>query len=519
MPHSIRSVGYLAMAIGLAALGTTARAADVPPSVSAQLTQAADLGPRALLDSLHKVLLANPGLAATPASAAALARAAAAPVPDFVGANLPVYREITTQIAAAAPAGQRDAVRLAVGQELTRYVATDINIMPPLQPDTIGNTRTQPSPVETGFQLGSFTLYPTIEAGTFYDSNIYATSSGHVSDLVGTVSPNIAIQSNWSRHAFYAEAGTDLTGYWTHGSENTVDWHALAEGRIDAGKATRIVLGAITLQEHEDRSSPDAVEGLTPTPYWETNVYGGVIHRFGDFNLRVGGAFQHLTFGNVQSLHGEINNHDRDRNRYTVGATLRDDANPGFRPFVEALGDFRVYRQTPDDFGFDRNSNGFRAGVGALFRFSPQLSGEIFLGGMRREYADARFKPVTAVAADGYLRWQAGSGTALVVFFDRSIEETTLVDSPAYIYSVVGGRIEQELLPKLTGFLRFAFARSDFQQVSRWDNEIDASVGVRYYVTDNTYVGVDYRYTERTSHDNLLDFGRNEAFVVVGSGF
>ena len=520
MRCSFRRLGYLVVCAAFCAGPAAARAAEVPDLVSRQLTTAGESGPRALLDTLAQVLVTNPALAATPEAAAALARAAAAPVPDFVGANLPVYRDIAAQIIAAAPAGQQDAVRRVVGQELTRYVANDVRMMPPLPPDTIGNAPTQPAEVgASGFQLGSFTIYPEIQAGTFYDDNIYATRAGHVSDWVGTISPSIAIQSNWSRNALYAEAGTDLTGYWTHGSENTADWHTMVEGRIDVDPNTRILLGVSALKEHEDRSSPDAVEGFTPTPYWELNGFAGVVHRFGDFNVRVGGAVERLTFGNVDSENGLINNQDRNRNRYTIGALVRDDARPGFRPFVEVLGDFRRYDQTTDDFGYARDSDGYRAGGGALFRLTSDISGQAFIGITGRDYRDPRFKPVTTIAADGNLRWQALAGTALVLFVDRSIEETTLVDSPAYIYTVIGGRVEQQLLPSLTGFLRLAFAHSDFQQVSRWDNEADMSVGVRYYITNLTYVGVDYRYTQRISGDSTVNFSRNEAFFVVGSGF
>jgi hypothetical protein len=508
----------LAATIGLAP--ACVRAAAMPDIVARQIDAAADSGPRALLDGLAQVLAANPDLAATPDAAAALARTAAAPVPDFVGANLPIYREIAAQIIAAAPPAQREAVREAVGRELTRYVANDIRIMPTLQPDTIGNVPTQPPEVgAAGFRVGSFTVYPEVQGGTFYDSNIYATPTARVSDWAATISPRIAVQSNWERNALYAEAGTDLTGYWNHGSENTVDWHTLVEGRIDVSDDTRILLGGIALKEHEDRSSPDVVEGLTPTPYWELNGYAGVVHRFGDFNVRAAGAVERLTFGNVEGLHGEINNQDRNRNRYTFGVLARDDARPGFRPFVEGLGDFRDYDQTTDDFGYQRSSNGYRAGVGALFRLAPALSGQAFVGVMGRYYADPTFKPVIAPAADADVRWQAGKNTAFVVFLDRSIEETTLPGSPAYIYTVVGGRLEQALRRDLTGILRLAFAHSAFQQVSRWDNEADMSVGLRYYLTKLVYLGLDYRYTQRVSGDSTVNFSRNEVFFTVGSSF
>ncbi len=504
------------------ALPCAARAEAVPAAISRQFDTAAESGPRALLDDLARVLAANPSLVATPGAAAALARAAASPVPDFVGANLPVYREIEARIVSAAPAPVRDAVRRAVDRELSGYAATDIRIMPPLPAMGPANLRRQPPEIgPAGYKVGDYTIYPSIQAGTFYDDNIYATRTGRVADAVGTISPVIAIQSNWKRNALYAEVGADLTGYWTHGNENTADWHAQVEGRIDVNAKTRVVLGGIVLHEHEDRSSPDAVEGLTPTPYTEMNAYAGVIRRVGTFSIRTGAAVERLTFGNVEGLHGEINNQDRDRNRYTFGILARDDARPGFRPYAELLGDLRRYDTVPDDFQYFyfRNSDGFRAGVGALFRLLPSLSGDAFVGVMHRDYADSRFKTITTPAGSADLRWQAGEDTALTLFIDRSIEETTLPGSPAYIYTLVGGRIEHAITDDLTGIVRAAFARSDFAQSTRWDNEADMSVGLRYRLMSRVFLGVDYRYTQRISSDSIFNFRRNQVYLELTEEF
>lgn len=518
-----RASRWLAALIAVASwavLPVSVRAATLPASVSQQITAAAGVGPRALIDALAQVLATHPELAATPDGAASLARVAAAPVPGFVGANLPVYREIAARIIAAAPPAQRDAVRMAVGQELTRYVANDIRIVPSLQPEPAANAPVQPPQVGArGYNVGSFTLYPEVHAGTFYDSNIFATKSGTVSDWVGTVSPSIALQSNWDRHSFYAEAGTDLTGYMHYGSENTADWHTQTEGQIDISKSTQLLFGTIALQEHEDRASPDAVEGRTPTPYHELNGYTGLVHRIGNIDMRLAAAVERLTFGNVMGDNGLIVNNDRNRNRYTFGATIGDAANDAVRPFFEALGDIRSYDQTTDDFGYERSSGGYRTGVGTKFRFGPSVTGEAFIGGMGRNYQDPRFKQITTVAADGYLRWQPATSTALVLFMDRSIEETTLAGSPAYIYTLAGGRIEQALRRNLTGFLRVAYGFSNYLQSSRQDNEVDTSIGVRYYVTKRVYLGADYRFTDRSSTDSTQNFARNQVFFTVGSAF
>lgn len=512
-------------AVALVALALTpatgfAQASAVPPQVVQQLNSAAVEGPGALLDALSRELARNPGLAANPDTASALARAAATPVPQFVGANMPVYREIARLITDAAPAGARAAVGQSVDNALGPYASTDLNVTPRLRPGATGALSTQPAPVAAlGYKIGSFTIYPDVQGATFFDDNIYATAHDRVSDWVTTVSPRIALQSNWKRNSLYAEAQTDITNYWSHTDENSVDWHALTEGQIDITDNTRAILGAAVLGEHEDRSSPDDVEGIKPTRYYEQNGYAGLINHSGNITTRVGGAVEHINFDNVMGTHGEIDNQDRNRTRYTFGTLFRYDANAKFRPFVEVMGDFRRYDSVPDDFGFNRNSDGFLAGVGALFTINEKLSGEFFFGALHRTYSDPAFKSLTVPAADATLRWQATPTTAVVLFTERTVEETTLYGSPAYVYTLGGGRVEQKLLPKLTGIVRVAYANSDFAQVDRKDDDIDTSVGLRYQFTRNLTLGIDYRFTQRLAGDPSYDFTRNEVYFRVGASF
>ncbi len=512
--------GALAGVLALTPASASAQAVRIYPAVSRDLNAASVGGPAALLDALGQKLQADPSLAATADRAAALAGAAAAPVADFIGATTPIYRAIAERIIAAAPPAQRAAVRGAVAAELNRVIQTNTHLVAPPGPNQGGVVPPAPPRVAgPGYRAGPFMIYPDIQASTFFDDNIYATRTARKSDIIGTISPSIAVQSEGPHKSLYAEAQVDLTGYMHHPHENTVDWHAGLEGRIDATDTTRLLLGAQVLQSHEDRASPDAVNGLTPTPYTEFHTYGGVQQRVGDFSIRLGAALERVTFDNVQGTHGEINNQDRNRNRYTFGLSVYDEANPNFRPFVETLGDLRRYDQTTDDFGYKRSSAGYRVGIGALFRLSPSLSGDVFIGVMGQNYEDPRFEGVTTVAFDGSLRWNVVKGTALVLYSERSIEETTLAGSPAYIYTIVGGRVEHALTSDLTGIARLAWGHSDFVQTTRTDEDVDTSVGLHYHLSPTLTVGVDYRYTQRVSGDTTADFNRNQVYFRIGKQF
>jgi hypothetical protein len=514
----LRLVLLSSLAVAMPGITTVAMAQTAPPAAVTQaLRRGAADGPAGLLRALNDAIARNPRLVATPPAAAGLARAAAEQVQSFVGANLPVYRSITRTITDAAPEPVRAAVEAAVAAEVEGFARVDAGSTAP--------SVTAPAPAAAlgapgaleGVRLGSFTLYPTLETAVFYDSNVFATRRDPRADGATVVSPGLALESNWTRHSLNVSGGLDWTNYWQYTSENTLDWNVSAEGRIDATDTTQIYLGALAARDHEDRGTPDAtLFGEKPVAYYDYRAYGGVSQRVGDWVVRVGGAVESLIYEDSTTIFGPVNNSDRDRTRTTAGGLVRYDANPYLQPFVEAIGDFRHYTQTQDDFGYRRSSQGYRAGIGTRYRLDPTLTGEVFVGWMEQGYDDPALKRINTPAFNFSLRWRPQPGTLLAVYADRSIEDTTTPGASGYVYTVVGARFEQQIIPRLTGILRASWGQSDFVGVPRTDDYFDASAGVRYRVTQNIGVGLDYRFTRRDSNVEFADFSRHQVFLRAG---
>jgi hypothetical protein len=485
--------------------------------VTTALRTGATDGPAGLLRALNEAIRRNPSLVASPDAASGLARAASQQVGGFVGGNLPVYRSITRTIVAAAPEAVRPAVETAVTNEVETFARADAQSVAPAPSGAAPAAAPGAPGVLEGVRVGSFTLYPSVDTAAYYDSNVYATRRSPRADLVTVVSPRLSVESDWERHWVALSAGLDWTNYATYTSENTLDWRVDGEARLDVTDTTQVYLGALASRDHEDRGSPSAENfGQDPLVYHDYRAYGGVSQRVGDFVLRAGGAVERLEYDDSETPFGPINNSDRDRTRTTAGGLVRYEADPFIQPFVEVLGDFRHYDQTQDDFGYRRSSSGWRAGLGTRYRLAPTLTGEIFAGLMQQTYDDPSLDRVTTPAFNFNLRWRPAAGTLLVAYVDRSIEETTLPGASAYVYSVVGARFEQRIVPNLTGILRASWGQSDFVGAARTDDYVDASAGVRYRVTQNIALGLDYRFTRRDSNVEFADFSRHQVFLRAG---
>ena len=179
---------------------------------------------------------------------------------------------------------------------------------------------------------------------------------------------------------------------------------------------------------------------------------------------------------------GLINNEDRNRKQYEVGARLGYRVTNQVQPFVQGYWVSRDYVSTFDDFGFQRSSSGYRAALGVSATLSSALKGEIYGGIMRHRYDDVRFADVTTPDFGGRLTWRPGGGTSLRASVDRSIEETTLLGSAGYIRTALGASVEQEVRPDLYLNGHLYYSQNDYLDVERLDHVTDAGLGFKYFL-------------------------------------
>jgi hypothetical protein len=369
-------------------------------------------------------------------------------------------------------------------------------------------------------RLGSFIVYPEVRLTEIYDDNIFATRSGEVGDLVSVLTPSIALKSDWKRHRLNFRAGTELSRYANYHSENTSDYWLDMDGRYDLSGNANVFGGLGYSRNHEDRSSPDDVNGTEPVVYFESSAYAGLFRQFDRFSLRAGGTFERLDFRDVPAIGGSIiNNDDRDRDVSTGGARLGYRLDSGAEVFGQASVDTRRYAHTPDDNGTDRNSDGYRLAAGVKRSLGDNASGEFFVGWLKQNYVDPAIPDVSVPDFGARVRWQASPKTSVSTNLSRSLEETTLYDSTlmkaasSYIYTRLRLSAEHQLQPRLSVNGLLLAGHSDYQGLNRTDDLYVAGVGLKYRLTKQVYLEADYRFLNRNSTDAAADYYRNQVFL------
>ena len=380
--------------------------------------------------------------------------------------------------------------------------------------------RLQRGPDGKGVRLGSFIFQPSLTVSETYDSNIFATRTGSIGDYVTTISPGFTLNSDWKEHELDFSGSADVLRYGQNETEDHEHYSFATDGRYDIARATNAFGGASYTKGVEDRESPDNVSGSAPTEYTDIRGYFGGFHRFGRPAVRVGGTVRSLDFNDTPATGGSINNDDRDRMIYTGGVWTGYQIAQPLELWGQAAADVRRYRQSVDDFGFARDSTGYRALVGADFKLlGGSVDGSIYAGSLYQAYNDARFQSISVPSFGGNLTWSISPSTEASVFVDRVLTETTLPSASGSIDTTYGGSISQQITAKLRGDAQFAFTNSDFYGISREDNLVSASIGVRYNLTKEFFLGADYRYEARQSEVFAQNYQRSQISLRIGSEF
>lgn len=385
-------------------------------------------------------------------------------------------------------------------------------------PNVTVQERARPEYAPLGIRAGAFLVYPRLAVGGTYDSNVFASENNEEDDFALVVSPRVNVDSQWSRHALNFTAGAEA-GYFADFSDNNYfDFDIGAQGRLDVTRENNL-RGAISFARgHEDRASPDEGGSRDVTKFFVGTANLGYRHTFNRLFFQIDGRVRRSDFLDDP---GNINNDDRDRNRYAARLRAGYAVSPRIRLFGE--GEYRIvrYDETPDDSGVNRDSDGFAVRGGAEIDITGLLFGEVAVGYVRQDYDDSALDTAQGVNALAQLTWNPTPLTSVVAGVELDVKETTVVfngeNASADFQKAVSLDVTHELLRNLLLNVNAAFVRDDFEGTDRSDNTVSVGGGLTYLVNRNIGVDASYTFTTRDSDAAGGDYDRHIVRVgIVG---
>jgi hypothetical protein len=377
----------------------------------------------------------------------------------------------------------------------------------PRRGDTVLN-RQRPATDATGLPLsgGALRLFPTLDVGALYDSNIYAQSQTKVSDIVTLVQPQLLMTTAGPAPAVQVRAFGDFQYHADETSEDAEDYGAEVTGQTSRNRPLQFEATTGFARQTRDRSDPEEV---STNPRSELNRYfgrGKVGLQLQQMRISVSGEMRRLDF--VQAI-----NDDRDRKELIVRGEVSLLRNADREIYLAPEWRDIDYDDEVDRAGFDRDRSdlsgyaGIRLGLGGL------ISGTAEVGATNITYDDPTFDDHLLATAMVDVDWNVTRLTTVNITAERAPQATTQPGSSVRIDNSLELSVTHELRRSLLVELEAGYANWNFKGIDRSDDVMNAGVGVTYLMNRYVNLVAEYQYYDRSSEFDLADFSRHRASI------
>ncbi len=355
-----------------------------------------------------------------------------------------------------------------------------------------------------GIRAGGFLIFPSVQVGTEYDSNAFATEKKREDDFALLVRPRITAVSQWSRHALNASLFGDFGFYKEFDENNYQDFGAAVNGRLDVTRDDKIFGNLSLARRHQGRESPEDIGVGDLVTYVDGLAALGYRKDFNLIYVSVGASVNRLDYSDENNFEDQ-----RDRIEYGTDLRIGYKVSPRFNLFVQ--GDYTIVRYdlSPDKAGFDRDSKGFGVSAGVDVDITGILFGEASFGYIRRTYDDDDLDSVSGPGGLVRLTWNPTGLTSVILEGSSAVIETTQFGASSNLQTNAGVEVQHELLRNLILNGRLSFTRDDFQGIDRTDHTFRIRAGARYLLNRNVSLDGSYEFATRDSDVAGGDYDRH----------
>jgi hypothetical protein len=377
---------------------------------------------------------------------------------------------------------------------------------------------TRPPARATG-QAAAWTLLPSLQLEGQRTDNVFRSDVVKRSDVIARVTPRAVLESDWSRHAVSFAADGTFARYANTSGEDYDDYHAVADGRLDASEELQGFLRLVRAREHQERGgidNPGLINGRLAVE--TTGAALGTIYEVEGIALAPRLQYHHIRYGlangGVDTTGAGQQNHDE----YLFDARASYEVVPGTRVFIQPSANRRSYvaPTVPGDVG--HSSSGYEVLAGAVWNVSAVTLIDAGVGFLSQSFDDSRIAAVDGPSGNLTFVWNPLEAITVSAGAERRLYATTAIDFSNVL--LTSGRIgvDLEAMHNLLFSVGFRAYDADFRggvagTPNRSDSGRIGSLAARYLLNEHVDFGLQYTYSDRSSNQPNLGYAEN--LIVV----
>ncbi len=355
--------------------------------------------------------------------------------------------------------------------------------------------RSRPDYQAAGVNLGAFQLFPSVTGTEAYNDNIFATTTGQVSDWITTINPSVDLRSNWSRNSLELTASDASNFYASRTSEDTNNYNVNLFGQLDTTFESNFSGGVGYSHAALPRTSEVTFgDTLKPVEYDGVNANVGAVQTLNRLRFSESVIFNRTAYANAEDeLGNPLLFSQLDNNQIVANVRASWAIGPDIALFAAGAYNVRRYDDGPPLAPLDRNSSGYEATVGADFDITRLIRGQVQLGYLSQQYQSPVFHPVAGPDVHAKVEYFLSGLTTITLHADRSVVDVVDPVAVSFLQSQGGVQVDHELLRNVLLSARASYETDDFTGVQRTDQRTTASLRGTYLM--NRRLGLTAAYS------------------------
>jgi hypothetical protein len=351
-----------------------------------------------------------------------------------------------------------------------------------------------------GLRMGGFLAYPKISLTPEYNDNIYALQNLKRSDTIFHVTPEVSLNSDWSRHALNMYARAVINRYAKYDSENTEDYGVGVNGRLDVLRFTNVTANVDWARLTEPRSSPNS-PGVAARPVQYDLTSAGLTgqHTVNRIRLSAHYDIQDFRYDSPPKIGGgRVDQSFRDRDEHNFTGRADYAISPDTAVFAEIDGNIRNYKHRQAG-QVKRDSSGVQGLVGVNFELSALTRGELAVGYLKQNFKDPALRDISSFGARGRVEWFPTQLTTVTFSASRTVEDSAVPGTGAYLSTNIGAQVDHELLRNVILSARAGYGWDKYKEINRRDERPSAGISATYLLNRSLGLTAAYAYDQTKS--------------------
>ncbi len=361
---------------------------------------------------------------------------------------------------------------------------------------------------ELGTTIGPYTLFPSIEIMTGYDSNVFTTSAPTTGSAFTVIRPQVELRSEWLNHSIRALAYGGFGFYVSAPTQNFQNYGLLVEGKFEILQDVYVTAKIGYQRNTEALGTPNVAFAQAPTVVDSIPVEVSLYQRFNRFFYQLTAAAIKYTYYDYSTISSVgLPGTSRDRTDYVervrLGYEINDDTSIYIAPGLEQ----RIYTQFINSAGQQRDSNSWFFNIGAATSLGPKTKLDGFIGYQSLSYiADGTSTGATVFGLAG--TWAATDQLSLRPAFLRSINESALSNYQNYVSTSLGVDFTYDINAEWQATGGTSITSAQYTPAygvanvgPRTDYFFKGAIGLMYSLRPQVQIGPLYEYTNGWSTD------------------